>query len=103
MVAFVMILALAVIPQARADRFDTVISSSTDGLAMGDAVINTTQGGYAVFYNPANLASKRTTTKIELMNVQFDGSDGFIQSLGHTKYANVLSASQTYTRASAYP
>jgi len=60
---------------AHADKFRTETSSSARGLGMGNAVINTERGSYSVFYNPANIAAKKTGTNIQVVNFQLEGND----------------------------
>lgn len=66
---------MTTIVTARADKFNTVTSSSARGLAMGDAVINSERGGSSVFYNPANIAAKNTGVTLNLFNLQLEYSE----------------------------
>lgn len=74
------ILVLLSFPKAFANRFNTETSSSTRGLGMGNAVINTERGSYSVFYNPANIAAKNTETQLQPINVQSDITDNVMGS-----------------------
>lgn len=90
-------LAILGIPEAFADKFNTETSSSIRALGMGDAVINSERGPYAVFYNPANIAAKNTGTNIQIVNVKFDFNDSAL-----SKYAS-LSKPTTFSLGDLYP
>lgn len=75
-------------PKAFADKFNTETSSSARALGMGNAGVNTERGSYSLFYNPANLAAKDTTTQIQVLNVQGDLNDGWVSRSAGGKYSN---------------
>lgn len=83
-------------PKAFADKFNTELASEVRSLGMGDAGVNTSRGPYAVFYNPANIATKDTKDNIELVNIQLDGTDGLLAKAGRAKFPNFTGLGSLY-------
>lgn len=90
-------------PKAFADKFNTETSSEAAMLGMGNAGINVSRGPYSVFYNPANIAAKNTGTHVQLVNFQFEASQGLISQLGSANNVNFLGLGSLYPALKSNP
>ncbi len=82
-----------------ADRIANLYPADARTLGMGGAGIAASNNPYAVFYNPANLASKSTAARLELLNLGLDVPVAAIPILSEKRSVLNLGSSYPYLKA----
>lgn len=76
--------------------------TSGRGAAMGDAFLPLADDASALFYNPADITKVRSTG-LELMNLSFYGTPGWLSTLSTTSFFKVTSLSSYQPMLAAHP